>query len=271
MQQPLPSPSGLIDFERTEKGTEFAGAASHLAGDLPCNATALQARDEEQVLRISTTSAFATRWLGPRLHRFTAQHPQIDLQLDGSDQLVALAAGVCDIALRYGRIASGDAEIVYREQLVVVYSPALDSRPSATLAQLARLPLLCERTPELWLRLLDTNQASGRRRDFSRSYSSTALLIQAAIAGAGVALVPYALVYEDIVHGRLRMCACMPLASAYGYRLLCGADQRARAQVQSFTAWLHAELTEMPLPAPPPAGKAPSRAAPRRPGATTVA
>ena len=265
MQQPSPRTSSSIDLERTAITEQ--GAVSHLDTE----ASPLLDRDPEPVLRISTTAAFATRWLAPRLHRFTALHPQTTLQLEGCDQMVALASGVCDIALRHGRIASGDAEIVYREQLVVVYSPALDGRPSATLAQLARLPLLCERTPELWLRLLDANQASGRRRDFSRSYSSTALLIQAAIAGAGVALVPYALVYDDILHDRLRMCACMPLASAYAYRLMYGPDQQARARVQGFTAWLHAEFKEMPLPAPPPVSKAPSRAAARRPGATTVA
>jgi len=126
-----------------------------------------------------------------------------------------------------------------------VYSPTLNNRPHASLAQLARQPLLYERTPELWLRLLDVNRASGRHRDFSRSYSSAGLLVQAAVAGLGVALVPYALAYEDIAHDRLRRCACTPLASEYGYRLLCSSAKRDMAKVQWFTAWIRAELAGM--------------------------
>ncbi len=194
------------------------------------------------VLRISTTHSFAMKWLVPRLFRFTATYPQLELRVDASDQVVALDDGSCDVAVRYGPIGSGGTDVLYRERLVVAYSPALHDGPNASLARLLRHPLLYEGTPELWLRLLEANRVRGRHRDFSRSYNNAGILVQAAVAGLGVALLPYALACEDIAQGRLRLAPVAPLASDHGYRLLCSADRRAMAKVAWFSAWIRAEL-----------------------------
>jgi LysR family glycine cleavage system transcriptional activator len=228
----------------TDKGRELAASLSRLLGELQAKVGALQDGDAERVLRISTTHSFAIKWLVPRLHRFTAAHPQLDLRVEASDQVAALDSDACDVALRYGQLASGDADIVYRERLVVVSSPALDAAPR-TLSQLLSHPLIYEGTPELWLRVLEANRVAARRARFARSYSHGGLLVQAAVAGLGVALAPYALAHEDIEQGRLRLCPCTPLASAYCYRLLCSPDRRGLAKVQAFAAWVRGELAAM--------------------------
>src|SRR5260221_7026847 len=54
-------------------------------------------------LTISAAPSFATKWLAPRLHRFQAAHPQIDLRLLSGDALVDLTnSPAVDVALRYG-------------------------------------------------------------------------------------------------------------------------------------------------------------------------
>jgi LysR family glycine cleavage system transcriptional activator len=231
----------------TDKGRELAATLSRVIGELNAKVSALQDSDAELVLRVSSTHSFAMKWLVPKLHRFTERYPQLDLRLDASDQAVALDGDACDVAVRYGQIAHGEADIAYRERLVVVYSPAipgLGDRPQP-LRALLRQPLLYEATPELWLRLLGIERIDSRRADFSRSYSHGGLLVQGAVAGLGVALAPYSLAHEDLVHGRLRRCDCAPLASAYGYRLLCSPDKRALTKVAWFTAWMRAELAAM--------------------------
>lgn len=229
----------------TDKGRELAATLSRLLGELHTKVEALQDGDDELVLRISTTHSFAMKWLVPSLHRFTAQYPQLDLRVDATDQIVDLDSDACDVALRHGRIADGDADVIYAERLVVVYSPSLLPDPDAALVRLLRHPLLYERTPELWLRLLEANGVTRKRHDFSRSYSHAGLLVQAAVAGLGVALVPYSLAHVDITHGRLRLCPCTPLVSGYGYRLLCSPDKREMAKVTWFGAWIRAELAAM--------------------------
>jgi LysR family glycine cleavage system transcriptional activator len=51
---------------------------------------------------LSTTPAFATKWLVPRLEKFQIAHPHIDLHVHASNQPVALRSGVVDLAVRYG-------------------------------------------------------------------------------------------------------------------------------------------------------------------------
>lgn len=222
----------------TDRGRALAATLTRVLGELHGKVEALRHDDAERVLRISTTHSFAMKWLIPKLHRFTAGHPQLDLRVEASDQPVDLDADTCDVAVRYGRIDDAHA---FRDRLIVVHSPAIAAHPRP-LGELLRHPLLYEATPELWLRLLAAHRLDARRADLARSYSHNGLLVQAAVAGLGVALVPHTLADEDITHGRLVMAACRPLASAYGYRVLSSPDKRALAKVRGFTDWIAAEL-----------------------------
>ncbi len=61
-----------------------------------------QQRTRAQV-SISATNAFTVKWLVPRMADFRRRHPDIDLQLQASDDLVDLRSSAVDIAIRYGR------------------------------------------------------------------------------------------------------------------------------------------------------------------------
>jgi len=54
-------------------------------------------------LRVTTTNAFASRWLVPRLPLWRAAQPEIDLDIIGTDELIDLCAGDADVAIRYAR------------------------------------------------------------------------------------------------------------------------------------------------------------------------
>lgn len=234
----------------TEKGRELAGTVARLLAELNRQITALQQDgDDEALLRITSTHSFAMKWLVPRLHRFSACHPSIDLRVEASDQPVDLDGSGVHVALRYVRVKPGDEAPLYREQQVVVYGPQLPLGRRASsppnLATLARQPLLYEGTPEAWLRVLDANGVRVRHPDFARSYSHAGLLVQAAAAGQGVAVAPYSLAYEDLLRGRLLRCDCEPLPSAYGYRLLVAAGLAGAPKVRHFREWVDAEIAEM--------------------------
>ncbi|MBJ6762999.1 LysR family transcriptional regulator [Myxococcaceae bacterium JPH2] len=235
----------------TEKGRELAGTVSRLLRELNARIGALQDGDAELVLRISATHSFAMKWLVPRMHRFTELHPELDLRVEAGDHVVSLDDGACDVALRYGRVASGGAaDLLFQERLVVVHAPELVSArrrplPAPSPATLWRYPLVYEDTPELWLRLLEAHGLRDRRYDFSRSYSHGGVLVQAAVAGLGVALVPHSLAWEDLERGRLVLAPFTPLDSEYGYRLLSSRESQGASKVQHFTRWMHAEVAEM--------------------------
>lgn len=232
----------------TGKGHELADSVSRLLGELQVKVDALRDEDEERILRISTTHSFAMKWLVPRLHRFTERHPGYELRIDANDEPVELGEGGCDVAIRYGRVQGAEpASLLYREQLVVACSPRLIAGLPASppLEALLRQPLLFEGTPELWLRLLETNGIPSRHCDFSRRYSHAGLLVQAAVAGQGVALLPFSLACEDIAQGRLLLCPCRPQPSAYGYSLLRRESRQEVPKIGRFAEWLCEETAEM--------------------------
>ena len=55
----------------------------------------------QQKLRVTTTNAFAGRWLLPRLPLWRRNHPGIALEVIGTDAVMDLAAGNADVAIRY--------------------------------------------------------------------------------------------------------------------------------------------------------------------------
>lgn len=254
----LESTLGFTLFERharhiaiTDKGRELATSVNRLLTELGRQVTALRQDDPAALLRISTTHSFAMKWLVPRLHRFTARYPAIDIRVEASDQVVDMAAGVCDVALRYVAAPAQDDGLLYRERLVAVVSPSLLPTPDASprLAALIRQPLLFEGTPEPWLRVLEASRVRSRRLDFSRSYSHGGLLVQAAVAGHGVALAPFALAHEDLEQGRLVPCDSAPLPNGYGYRIVVAPGLEAAGKAQAFVAWMQAEMAAMQITA----------------------
>jgi len=234
-------------IELTDKGRELAATVARLLGELRGRVGALQEIGAEAVLRVSTTHSFAMKWLVPRLHWFSARHPALDLRLEATDAVVPLEPGRCDLAIRYARLdAHHPAEVLLREQWVLVHAPGLPGTRATDggtigLAALLQLPLLYEETPARWLAWLQANHLPARRYDFARGYSHGGLLVQADVAGLGLALVPLALAGEDIAQGRLQRVPSRALPAGYGYRLHYADAARELPRVVAFIDWLRVE------------------------------
>ena len=228
----------------TEKGQELAIATRRLLADLQAKVAALQQGDEEAVLRISTTHSFAIKWLVPRMHRFTKLYPELDIRIDSNDAPVDLQSDSTDVAVRYGPVSDGDPTVLLRERLVPVYSPELlaPGQEALALADLPQHHLLVVHSPEAWLQLLNENRALKGKYDFSRGYSHWGVLVQAAVAGQGVALVPYGIAFQDIESGALRQIACRSAPFGSGYRFLANPHKEHMLKVQRFREWMVAEM-----------------------------
>ena len=69
---------------------------------------AVQRDSDRQPLRVTTTNAFASRWLVPRLPRWRKLRPDAPLDVIGTDGVLDLHAGDADVAIRYGRATPTD-------------------------------------------------------------------------------------------------------------------------------------------------------------------
>ena len=78
-------------------------------------------------LRVTTTSAFAARWLLPRLESWRTEAPGSTLDLVGTDTVLNLRTGEVDVAIRYARRPPTDGVAVelLRDTFHVVAAPSM--------------------------------------------------------------------------------------------------------------------------------------------------
>jgi len=94
-------------------------------------------------LRITSTNAFASRWLAPRLGGWRASHPDVPLSVIGTDRIVG--PDEADLAIRYARAPPPRSEReLFRDRHYPVCSPGLlaGGGPVASPSNLARYPLI---------------------------------------------------------------------------------------------------------------------------------
>ncbi|MGZ3473782.1 MAG: transcriptional regulator GcvA [Polyangiales bacterium] len=200
------------------------------------------------VVAVSAIPSFAARWLVPRLGKFLAKHPELDVRISAAEHLVDFAVEPIDVGIRYGRgrYPGLVVEKLADDALVAVCAPALRKK-LATPADLARVPLLHDDEPEAWKRWLELHRA--RSVDASRGaiIDDSSMLVEAAARGQGVALARWSLAIDEVAAGRLVVCfpRVRPLPTGRAYYFVCPRDRAAHAPTLAFRAWLRAESASL--------------------------
>ncbi|QYD67050.1 transcriptional regulator GcvA [Paraburkholderia edwinii] len=234
----------------TDAGAEFHFAVARLLGELTREAESLRGHDSIASMTISTSVSFASKWLAPRLHRFKAIHPELDVHLDVTDRNVDLDDGQVDAAVRYGggRYPRVQSERILEETVTPVCSPSYREEVGGLTnpASLTRCTLLHEDRMlanwEQWFAYADVGRS---RRGRGAAYSHGSMAIEAAIRGEGVALGRSALVGDDIAAGRL--VAPFPdirLKVERGYDLVYRTGNRDHPKVRALREWLAGEVKQ---------------------------
>jgi len=156
-------------------------------------------------LDIAVLPTFATRWLIPRLKRFQDQNPNITVHLTERMESFVFSESGFDAAIHFENAAWAGMQThhLLEEVLVPVCHPEL-LRGGTVATLLDKLPRLHRRqNPQAWqdyaleTGIALTHCAAGARYDLH------AMLIEAALAGLGVALVPRLYVEAELKQGRL--------------------------------------------------------------------
>lgn len=211
----------------------------------------LRAHNDTGTLTVTTAPSFAAKWLVMRLHRFHEQHPQIDVRLSATDDLVDLAQGRFDIAIRFGAgsYPGLSSELLLRNEVFPACSPTLlqSDPPLERPDDLRRHTLLHDQTSEkeplvpswsMWLRAAGV---SGVSTDHGLSFSNSYLAIDAAIAGRGVALTNSTIAAADIAAGRLIRLFSLGLPNRLAYYIVTLPGALERPKVKAFRDWLRRE------------------------------
>lgn len=187
-------------------GTRYATQVREILDRLERDSLYLMGQPSQGAsLEIAAIPTFATRWLIPRLKRFQDRHPDITVHIAERMEPFLLAGSGFDAAIHFAHPAWAGMHVhpLLEEVLVPVCSPALLAAAGDNVS-LDDLPRLHRRqNPDAWQLYAQesgialTNSAVGARYDLH------AMLIQAALAGLGVALVPRLYVGDEIAQGRL--------------------------------------------------------------------
>lgn len=249
---------GTALFSRTRYGMQLtdAGAKAHgqvvRAFDQLTEALgALEATAARRTLTVTTAPSFAASWLIPRLGRFTAGHPEVEVRVEATQEVVDLRDGRIDMAIRHGlgRYPGLNAVHLMAPALVPVGSPGLlaGGPPIAAPEDCLAYPLLQDNDRAdwpLWLRAHGSSGGDverGGRATRGPSFDDDFLLIRAAEAGQGLALVRDIYAATEIAAGRLALALDRPWPTAFAYYVVTTPDAAERPAVAAFSTWLQQE------------------------------
>jgi DNA-binding transcriptional LysR family regulator len=232
-------------LELTDAGQQLLPALTRAFDEIA--GAVRQVKTGGQDLHIAVNASLSVKWLIPRLPGFMAAHPSVRLQLSELSPNALThrgAAGVVRITST-SRLAEANATAFIQNHIGPVLSPALAARFADPLAA----PRLAANThPQgwaIWAALAGIELPPAAERPFAHLHFA----MDAAIAGLGVAVLPWPLVADEVAQGRLiAPLGFVRAAAAFALLQAPGGDSRAMRQ---FRDWLVAEGAKTP---PPPAG-----------------
>lgn len=233
----------------TPEGRYFADAVAKSLLDIAHAAQAIQASARQKRVTISAMPSFASRWLAHRLGKFIDLHPDIEVILQSSGQLVDLTREPIDIGIRFG---SGNYPGLIVDKLMGDYyypvvSPHYNGgRLPATPQDLEKCALLrAEEEPWLpWFRLagVDLPEPTG-----GLQIEDSSMMMRAVAAGDGVALSRHVIALQEIASGEVVRLFDVSLKCPSSYYVACTPAALLKPEVRAFRTWLFAEVEKFKI------------------------
>jgi LysR family glycine cleavage system transcriptional activator len=244
----------------TDEGERFAIRVRAAFAELAAAVNEITSHANPRRLGVSVTPSFAARWLLPRIGRFLAAYPDVDLDVRANMANVDFRRDDADIAIRYG---FGDwpdvgVEHLLDDQFFPVCSPRfangrLPTRPE----DLARHTLL-RSDDEHWKPWFEAAGLDWPEPTRGPIFNDSSHLIQAAAEGQGIALARSTLLANDVRNGVLVQLFDIEVPAPRKHYLVYPPRMANSPKLALFRQWLHDEIG---------AGGEPPMRKPQRPAA----
>jgi DNA-binding transcriptional LysR family regulator len=195
------------------------------------------------VLKLAILPTFGIKWLIPRLPRFTAAHPDVQLNLSTEVLPFDFNQRQVDAAIHFGEPDWPGAVMVrlMGEEVVPVCSRELGAQ-IGSVADLARMTLLQHATrPQAWRDWFMHVDVECPNALFGPRFEQLSMVIQAAVAGLGVALMPKFLVETEIRTEQLLVPFPLAVKSPQSYYLAYPEKNAGKPAVIKFRDWIQRE------------------------------
>lgn len=197
-------------IELTDDGELLAKTAYSILQQLAN--TVSEISSTKNIITVSTTSAFAAMWLVPNLSKFNQLHPDIEIAIKTGEQVDDLEKDKkVDLAIRYGSYdeKTPHSYLLIDEKIGMYASPnyIAEHVPSQPMNLLeTRWQIQKTNLPKFtWQALLNDTKYKGNK-DIIKQFTQEHHIIQAALAGQGIALVSNLLVENALKQGWLVQC-----------------------------------------------------------------
>ena len=192
--------------------------------------------NQRQKLTLLFPPTFATRWLAPRLADFHIHYPELQLSIHNNDS----EHNIFDCHIRFGLTARTHhySELLMLEQHVAVCAPELLEQAKQLDGNLLHVIDEGERLPvwDNWLQKAGLKGVVDINRGME--FSTLDQAVNAAINGAGFAIVDKRMISQELAKGALVLFSEIEFSGPYGYWLDIKAERQGLAKVVRFTEWL---------------------------------
>ncbi|GAA4358436.1 LysR substrate-binding domain-containing protein [Variovorax defluvii] len=252
--QQLEASLGLLLFERrhralalTEAGGVLQRAVVESLERLRDATARLRAMPTLRQVAITCTPGFASFWLIPRLARFTADHPQVDVRVSAKLEVLDLEQDRLDVAVRFVPIERGTGPALFEESVMPLCAPQVAKllRTPDDLAQqtLLTIEMMHPGDPptvewEPWLELMGLADVRTKNTVRFTHYTEA---VAAAVAGQGVVIGRMPLLRDLVQGGSLVAPFGMGASSRRAYFIETSRRAAYNADAQDFVRWLRAE------------------------------
>jgi LysR family glycine cleavage system transcriptional activator len=238
---------GLTLFERqgnrmvpTPGGLRLQAGVKNAFSELSVSLGGIKTQRTDAEITVSLLPVMAARWLVPRLPRFKARFPRINLHVKSAQSLANFKSDGVDIAIRFGM---GDwkglrAAKLLDEEFFPVCSPSLNGgRLPKDPASMLSEPLLIDRNLS-WRAWFKSVGVRLDREIVGMSFTDTNALMEAAVTGQGIALGRRSITGSDILCGRLVRLSEHALRVSYGHYAVYPIASESSPALIAFRDWL---------------------------------
>jgi LysR family glycine cleavage system transcriptional activator len=193
-------------------------------------------------VKLAVGPIFGSRWLLPRLEKFRETHPGIELVLTHSPRITSVESLSSQIAVDWGTGEWHGLDVTALFALVYspVVSPELASKYGGLRhpADLSRFPIIQQRDRSEWVSWLSLVGLKELTFENQITMIDSNLVVQAAIAGQGVALGSFPFLRDDVATGRLVKPFKQDLHPQRSYFMLTRPGGRRNPEVDAVCQWL---------------------------------
>jgi LysR family transcriptional regulator, glycine cleavage system transcriptional activator len=235
-------------FTRTGVGIELTTAGEAMLAALDAPFRAIEAVDSElgaapsRRVTVTTMPSFAATWLVPRLATFARLCPDIEIAVETGVRPVDLKLEPVDMAIRHGlgRYPGLETIRLATPELIVVASPGLlgTRAPLKTPADCLAYPLLHDLNRQDWPLWFEAHGVVAPHCKKGPAFSENHLIVRAAVAGQGLALVRDIYAEDDLRSKKLIKALTVNWPVQFAYYAVATSEALQKPAVRRFRDWL---------------------------------